>query len=108
MPFNKGGPVTDYKYCVGSGWHSLLDQLHAELAEADPDYETLQVKEKFGDLRVYVISSMRNGGTREIISKYENLSSQTCELCGQPGKHTNTSWIKTLCEECNKNPRRIV
>lgn len=101
MPFNKGGPVTGHKADVGPGWHGLLDRMHAELAAADPDYWTIQVKEKFGCLRVY----LRSDGDLEIdriTARYEALSAGVCEECGQPGKCSagTTWWIKTLCDPC--------
>jgi hypothetical protein len=99
MPFNEGGPVTDYKADVGPGWHPLLDQLHRELMLVDPGYRTVQVKEKFGNLRVY-IDTAAGDAAWNVISKFENLSSGICEACGKPGGHTKTVWIKTLCDDC--------
>lgn len=102
MPYGAGGPVTDYKDEVGPGWGKLLDQLHAELAAVDPNYQIVQVKEKFGDLRVYIEASYPDP-LWDIIAAYERLSSGVCENCGQPGKHTDTRWIKTLCDPCAEN-----
>lgn len=102
MPFGAGGPVTDYKMDVGPGWSSLLDQLDAELKAIDPDYQTVQVKEKFGNLRVYIEDTGPYPGLMwDVLGKYERLSSEVCEECGQPGTHDNSRyWIKTLCPAC--------
>ena len=125
MPYNKGGPVTDYKMDVGPGWHSLLNELHKELAVINPDYQTVQVKEKFGQLRVYIggtpIQADIMGGStgvvnvrikdtatkdnwrklQDIVDKYEAMSASVCENCGQPGKlDTSHYWRKTLCDSC--------
>lgn len=122
-PFRTGGPVTGYKNCVGPGWHGLLDQLDAELRAADPDYRTLQVKEKWGLLRVYIdgtpvqadimglegvlnisIPDTATGSDWQrlqgIVDKYQRLSANICEDCGKPGTRTQTTWIRTLCAEC--------
>jgi hypothetical protein len=103
MPFNQGGPVTDYEIDVGPGWHDLLDRLHAELAAADPSYQTVQVKEKFGRLRVYLRRA--SGELEAILDRYEEMSGDVCENCGKPGTcHASTphGWIKTLCDECRR------
>jgi hypothetical protein len=103
MPFNQGGPVTDYKTDVGPGWHGLLDRLHAELAAVDPDYQTVQVKEKFGCLRVYLRNTP--DALRDILDRFEALSAGVCENCGKPGAckpGTPHGWIKTLCDECRR------
>lgn len=97
MPSGPGGPVTGYKADVGAGWHPLLDELHAELAAADPDYQTIQVKEKFGTLRVYVYGLP---ATDAIIDHYEERSRSICENCGQPGRPRPGGWVKTFCDEC--------
>ncbi len=62
--------------------------------------EATQVKEKFGTLRIYT-----NHGTDEIydeINTAEELSATTCEGCGSRGKRRTGSWIRTLCDRCNK------
>jgi hypothetical protein len=103
MPFDQGGPVTDYKTDVGPGWHDLLDRLHADLAAADPGYQTVQVKEKFGCLRVYLRRTP--GPLMAILSRFEALSATVCENCGKPGTRkarTPHGWIKTFCGECRR------
>jgi hypothetical protein len=94
-------PVTDFKGDVGSGWHGLLDDMHAELAAACPDYETYQVKEKFGTLTTYING---NRAAMDITMRYRQLSQRICELCGQPGTCGSSSafWVKTLCPACRE------
>ena len=92
-----------------------------------PQVEFTQVKQKFGTLRVYwTFSSDCPLFTDEfkskcdditklqpVIDRYqasingmvhyaEHLSEITCEVCGKPGKLRGTSWVTTLCDECNK------
>ncbi len=83
----------DAKSCVGPGWASLIDAIFDRLPE---DTSILQVKEKWGGLRFYVSGSSE---LLDFISEMENRSLEMCEVCGQPGKPREGSWIRTLCEE---------
>lgn len=104
---NKGGPVTDWKNDVGPGWHALLDELHAELAKVVPDYETLQVKEKFARLTVYV--RPWSDEIYQILQKYYDKSETVCKQCGQPGEVRHSRfWLKTLCHEHEAQRTRVV
>ena len=102
---------------VGDGWYDLLDVLcgeiqhHLDWQRAEGKYEeydakpdapeqvvVVQLKEKFGDLRYYVY-----GGDQKaygMIRMAEAMSNRICEMCGNPGKKRDTSWIKTLCDDC--------
>ena len=104
MPYNAGGPVTDYKTEIGVGWRPLLDELHLELVKINPNYQTVQVKEKFGDLRVYV-EGENTSQMHDVIVGFERRSSGICEDCGSSeGRHTKSIWIRTLCPSCD--PRK--
>ena len=55
-----------------------------------------QIKEKFGGLRFYY-----DGGNDEIsgmVRMAEAWADQTCEVCGNKGKHRSGGWIRTLCD----------
>ena len=56
-----------------------------------------QAKEKFGGLRFYVNDISDECG--KIISKYESLSMETCEVCGEKGETRGSGWVRTLCDE---------
>lgn len=102
--------IEDWKHHVGTGWHPLLEQLDSELTAVFPEYNVIQVKEKWGDLRVYLESYPPgpNRVVQEIIYKYEGISSRICEFCGNPGSHTTDGgWRKTLCEHCKTNAPRL-
>ncbi len=89
---------------VGAGWFEILWSLcvslegiaKARLAEAHAPLRVVQVKEKYGSLRMYV-----EGGTDEVedmIEAAEAKSETVCEACGAPGSiHTIRGWDKTLC-----------
>jgi hypothetical protein len=94
----EGGRVNERKDAVGPGWADILDQLDAELYALNPDYKTVQVKEKFGLLRVYLSDTTE--AEQQILYKYEEMSSKICEKCGQPGKARQGGWLRTLCGPC--------
>ena len=81
-----------------SGWHQLLVELDEELSEIDPDYKIDQIKEKFGALRFYYTTTTRRKRLMDsIISKYEKLSTETCEISGKNGVlMERTGYYKTL------------
>ena len=108
VPDNKN-PFRRKIYSVGcpDGWNLLVKNLIQELIDNGWNRELCQCKEKFGGLRFYI-----NGASKEchdIISKYENLSYETCERCGNPGQPNDTGWITTLCDECrNKQKEKFI
>jgi len=83
----------------GDGWFDIIHDLFVELNS----YKYLhirQVKEKFGDLRVY--TNTIDDELLAIINKAEIKCSKTCEVCGKPGKLRSNNWLRTLCEEHKK------
>lgn len=87
-----------YISCM-DGWYDLIDELSSKLEPLG--VVAMQVKEKFGGLRFYI-----GPGTDEafdLIEEAERKSVHICEKCGQPGEQRNTGWVKTLCDECDKN-----
>lgn len=85
------------KQCVGSGWSGLIDELF-DLLEAYK-VEATQVKEKFGELRVYT-----HPAHEELYDKIEELekrSAKICETCGAPGRVQNRGgWLRAICKPC--------
>jgi len=78
-----------------------IPELEAALADALEKLPTIvQIKEKFGGLRVYA-----DGGT-EVHQAYINfaaaMAARTCEICGNPGELRDGGWMKTLCDEHHK------
>lgn len=64
------------------------------------ELKVVQVKEKFGTLRFYT-----QGSTDEMwrrIQESEKMSSETCEICGKPGKILNDGWVSVRCNKCRK------
>ncbi len=84
----------------GTGWENLLENLFKEIDATHPpeDFKIAQIKSKFGSLRFYVDYDTQIIG--DIISKYENLSYNTCEQCGASPAAPEGRWVTTLCEKC--------
>lgn len=85
---------------VGVGWRNILLELDADLTKIDPNFKYVQIKEKFGGLRVYVESSQDRffDPLWDRIREAERRSYKTCEVCGHPGELRGGGWLKTLCE----------
>lgn len=85
------------------GWYPLIEELIKELDKLPEEIEVLQVKEKFGSLRFYVLSA--SDIAYDIIDKYQELSQTTCEICedNTTGRvREKNRWYKSLCDNCAK------
>lgn len=99
---------------VGEGWWPLIEKLHADILEIDPDYQIDQIKEKFGGLRYYITFSnnLNEHKISEImllINDAEKKSFTICEVCGKEGKlrtGEDIHWIYTACDEHGKGTKR--
>jgi len=84
------------KKYVGKGWYKLIDDVYDFLPS---NSLILQVKEKFGGLRIYGygLSHLEFNFLDDI----EEKSLTTCEKCGNSGVTSFVNgWWKTLCSEC--------
>jgi hypothetical protein len=79
-------------FCIGDGWLPLMVPV-LEVCEAE-GVEIVQVKNKFGLLRVYAESY--SVGIDAAIALAERLSGQTCENCGKPSARSG----RGLCDAC--------
>lgn len=93
-------PETKQLEC-GPGWNQIVYDMCKEIQRVANEKKShiyvLQIKEKFGGLRVYLSSYFDE--IDEIIDRAEELAYVTCEICGGPGKTYNDGWFETLCEE---------
>ncbi len=92
---------------AGYGWYPLLISLFRALGELaayfGAQFTGSQIKEKFGQLRVYL--STRNNpdpDTKEIatllVDTAEFLSGHQCEICGEVGSlHKVGYWYRVRC-----------
>ncbi|UYQ73457.1 hypothetical protein OF122_06795 [Pelagibacterium flavum] len=87
---------------VDPGWFDLLFSvfhLAVGLGAANR-WETLQVKEKYGTLRIYYEAEPDVvDGLDRIIEAAEHLSGHICEKCGAPGELRPGGYVRTLCDE---------
>ena len=107
--FHPERPVTEglmaYGFACGDGWFELVwnlcEAIEEKLKENPvPNFEVIQVKEKFGGLRFY--TSVANDDIYELIDDAEDTSYQICEVCGSNGQQYYDGWVSTLCEKCKK------
>jgi hypothetical protein len=97
--------LMSWGFCHDDGWFSILwrhfENLEPLVAafeqESGFQFEVLQVKEKFGSLRIHV--NHANDAIRQRLGAAQLESLHTCEICGQPGKQHSGDWSKTLCDE---------
>lgn len=97
----------DWPACVAQGWAPIVEDAVHQLE--DEGATILQVKEKFGGLRIYVAGA--TPATAAIIDAAEREAAATCEYCGGHEGVTNRGarrpdgtmgyWLKTLCTACH-------
>lgn len=94
---------------VGPGWAELVRSIFAALPKG---VLIDQVKEKYGQLRVY--TNLYDPGLEALIDAAEERSATICEQCGAPGTFDESfHWIRVLCpehivERAANHPRRVV
>jgi hypothetical protein len=91
-----------YRQC-GEGWNDLID-VTLELIEREanlnkaPIVEYHQIKEKFGELRIYYAGGSER--TDAYVEFAQRMSRNICEECGCPATlKSRRGWITTRCEE---------
>jgi uncharacterized protein with HEPN domain len=91
------------------GWFALLDRLSAKLAK-DPAIRVVQVKEKYGRLKVYWEGDENappdprlDDEIEAAIREAADESERTCEVCGEPGTHEERHrWWSVRCGPCDR------
>jgi hypothetical protein len=92
--------------CIApDGWQKIVEETDEMLAYLDPDYEILQIKEKYGTLRYYFGTS-HEPDTMEYKIMHalewaaEFRSGNVCQKCGKFGEtRWKLPWVQTLCDE---------
>lgn len=84
------------------GWSDLIEgtlsfvQLYSEVTNAE--VRISQVKEKFGQLRIYQYGG--DESVRTALEITELVSGKVCEYCGRAGEITNIEgWLQVRCTE---------
>ncbi|MDA8215926.1 MAG: hypothetical protein M0Z64_11725 [Nitrospiraceae bacterium] len=89
----------------GDGWVPILEELFAKIDEVVKrdkieNFKVVQVKEKFGGLRVYTHNG--NDEIQNLIREAEKVAGMTCEDCGQLGINREVNgWWRTQCDRCH-------
>ena len=96
----------------GSFFENMCDDLISALRDYVDNFEIIQLKEKYGSMRLYwnwkdenifteeQIHNLTNT-IRDVISKYEAISYHTCVRCGKPSTGYTKPWILPVCEKCS-------
>lgn len=70
------------------------------------EFVIVQVKEKFGQLRLYHNGVPHGSNVGDITSIYSHISEHTCAYCGRFGVPlTDAGWVLPICRECFKKIR---
>ena len=96
----------DTQFYVGDGWYTLLADMGLRM-EGLP-FRVVEVKEKFGALRVFYCTLAEDAELPEemyesmelAVRDAESRSYDTCECCGRPGRRWNNGYIVVRCVPC--------
>ena len=88
---------------VEDGWYNIIYELFECLAPyvkhlKEPNFQILQVKQKFGGLRIYTTHET-DIIVRGLVNWSEQRANSICEICGEIGKPNGKS---VRCEKHNK------
>jgi hypothetical protein len=99
---------------IGDGWGPLLRELLTNMKKYGTEHgieiEITQVKEKFGELRVYFMLRTCSDGScldelEDMVDAASDKSREICELCGKSGKIRESSWLMARCAACAESGR---
>ena len=99
---------------ISQGWQQLVwdlsEKLEAEILKQPKaerkNYRASQVKSKYAGLRFYMTASTDE--MDKLISAAEDISEQTCEPCGKPGKIYGGGWVTCYCDDCARSRNMFV
>jgi len=87
-----------------------------ECEAIEPNYTIVDLKEKWGELRVISYSLDKEGWPIpsdfadkliEIEDKYTKQSARTCCVCGKPATKISTGWICPYCDDCGDKDEKF-
>lgn len=109
-PDSKGLTIFDDGFACNAGWYPILDRLFADLSNMRKEdvvtrLRVVEVKEKFGRLRVYVVGANLRSEAR--IEEAVEEAAATCEDCGgpSPGFRYHGAWYGNICDRCARKRR---
>jgi hypothetical protein len=82
---------------VGKGWAPLIHHVYNAREALGTPVGIIQVKEKFGGLRIY--TEYYHEELEKVIIDVGRQSFTVCEVCGNNGElcKSPTGWYRTLC-----------
>ena len=88
----------------GPGWHDLVVAVNELIdQEAEPEFRFTQIKEKFGQLRMYWHGADPSGRINQLVEAAEEISASMCETCGKDAKMRQTrppmGYVHAACDE---------
>lgn len=101
----------DYSYteldALPTGWYKRFGLLmckelrSALIGDDDLDrWRIVQIKEKYGELRLYDNGHNINSAVPSIINKYTLISRYTCVCCGNDATKVTLGWVLPYCDDC--------
>lgn len=90
--------------CIPNGWVHLGNQMIEECEAAEPNFEIVDLKEKWGEIRLCGYPHTEK--ILEIEDKYAKISQHTCCQCGKPATKVSLGWICPWCDECGTNEEK--
>ena len=91
--------IEPWDFAVGEGWRTIIDDLCRDLEAMNiHDLRVVQIKEKFGCLRVHIRGADEHPRVYDRIYLAEVQAATTCEQCGKPGEIGQ--FLLTLCPSC--------
>lgn len=103
---------------ISSEWDSIVENFIRQLEDFEKilnvRVEVVQIKEKFGELRIYLDYNSSELGPSGVgyldglVDITTRKASQVCERCGKnPAKlRTAGLWLSTLCSGCYENTEK--
>lgn len=83
--------------CVGKGWEHLVRRVYNAKIGMGVSLGIIQVKEKYGGLRIYTEYYMKE--IEDVIREVGEESFTVCEECGNTGTLVKRNgWYRTRCE----------
>lgn len=98
FPVKEDGTVQISISCW-DGWFPLLEEFFQKLAALNQPVQILQIKEKFGGLRIYLSNS--NEEISDLVEATIAKANNTCEMCGEKGEVMSShGWLRCICPAC--------
>ena len=108
----------DWLNLIPPGWENLARKMIQECEAINPSYQIADMKEKWGELRVYsfikdyddndwLIPSHNDEEIDKIEIKYIEQSSKICCICGKPATKFSTGWICPYCDNCGDKDEKF-